>query len=180
MEGNTELTMDITTWRILIVDDEPDNLNLASDFLEFSGAKTAKAKDGEVGLQMVETFKPNMVLLDLGMPRIDGWEMHRRLRARPELNAMPIVALTAAAMPSDADKVRAAGFDAYITKPFRVKTLLDALTECVKAFTTRPDSIEVSAPISVSAVAKPANGASGASIENVPEVTAKTASQGSQ
>ncbi|HVO69953.1 MAG TPA: response regulator, partial [Aggregatilineaceae bacterium] len=128
------LTTNINTWRILIVDDEPDNLNLASDLLEFSGAQTAKAKDGEAGLEMVEAFKPNLILLDLEMPRMDGWQMFRQLRTRPELDDVPVVALTALAMLSDAEKVRAAGFDGYVVKPFRVKALLDDLVACIEAF----------------------------------------------
>ena len=128
------LTTDITTWRVLIVDDEPDNLNLASDFLEFSGAHTAKAADGQSGLYQVDIFKHNLILLDLDMPIMDGWEMQRELRTRPELKTVPIVALTALAMPADADKVRLAGFDGYITKPFRVKVLLEALNSLIESF----------------------------------------------
>jgi CheY-like chemotaxis protein len=128
------LTTDITTWRVLIVDDEPDNLNLASDFLEFSGAVTAKALDGRSGLKTLETFQPNLILLDLDMPTMDGWEMHHQLRLKPELANVPIIALTALAMPSDEQRVHDAGFDGYITKPFRVKVLLDALNTYIAAF----------------------------------------------
>ncbi len=136
-----ELTKDTSTWRILIVDDELDNLNLASDFLEFSGAKTCKAKDGQAGLDLLESFNPNMILLDLGMPRLDGWEMQRRLRTRPELARVPIIALTALAMKADAERVRAAGFDGYVTKPFRVKALFDALIGCVETFNPQHEQV---------------------------------------
>ena len=128
-----DLTQDSTTWRVLIVDDEPDNLGLVSDVLEFSGAQTLTARDGTRGLELVDTFKPNIILLDLGMPHLDGWEVHRRLRARADLMNVPIVALTAMAMPDDVARVRAAGFDAYISKPFRVKGLLDDLRTCIQA-----------------------------------------------
>lgn len=134
-----ELKKDTSTWRILIVDDEIDNLNLASDFLEFSGATTCKANDGQAGLDLIESFNPNIILLDLGMPRLDGWEMQRRLRARPELARVPIIALTALAMKQDAEKVRSAGFDGYVTKPFRVKALFDALIHCVEVFSPAPE-----------------------------------------
>ena len=129
-----ELTTDITTWRVLVVDDEGDNLNLISDLLEFSGATTSRAKDGLEGLASVDTFQPNVILLDLGMPSMDGWEVQRQLRLRPELARVPIVALTALAMPGDAERVRAAGFDAYITKPFRVKAILADLKDSVSSF----------------------------------------------
>ena len=129
-----DLTPDPTTWRVLIVDDEPDNLSLASDFLEFTGAATAKAGGADEGLEQVDLFKPNLILLDLDMPFVDGWDMHRQLRAMPNLHSVPIVAVTALAMPDDADKVYTAGFDGYITKPFRVRELLDALSACIETF----------------------------------------------
>ena len=124
----------ISTWRILIVDDEPDNLNLAADFLEFSGATVYRAGGGQQALELFEQKKPNIFVLDLAMPDLDGWEVHRRLRAWPNAGPFPIIALTALAMPSDAEKVRAAGFDGYVTKPFRMKKLLDEVIACVKKY----------------------------------------------
>ena len=132
-----DLTPDIATWRVLVVDDEVDNLKLIADLLDFSGATTSRAKDGVEGLTLVDTFQPNFILLDLGMPTLDGWEVQRRLRLRPELANVPIVALTALAMPDDAERVRAAGFDAYITKPFRVRVVLNELKQSVTAFISR-------------------------------------------
>ena len=127
-------TIDPSTWQVLIIDDEPDNLNLVSDFLGFGGAKTITANSGQVALDIVCEFNPNLILLDLQMPDMDGWETHRHLRAKPELNDVPIIALTARAMLTDADKVRSAGFDGYITKPFRVATLLTAVMQCIQNF----------------------------------------------
>jgi CheY-like chemotaxis protein len=128
---------DVSSWRVLIVDDEPDNLTLASEFLTFSGATVAITEHGARSLEMVDEFGPTMILLDLAMPGIDGWEVQRRLRARPELDHIPIIALTALAMPEDAERVRMAGFDGYITKPFRVALLLRDLETCVAAFIER-------------------------------------------
>ncbi len=138
------ITEDPSTWRVLIVDDEPDNLRLAADLLEFNGATIARAGDGQTGLDVVNEFKPNLILLDLAMPKLDGWEVHRRLRARPEFNEVPIIALTALAMPADVEKARAEGFTGYITKPFRVKALLEELTTTIRAFikTHASDSTE--------------------------------------
>ncbi len=135
------ITENPSTWRVLIVDDEPDNLRLAADLLEYNGATTARANDGEMGLDMVKAFKPNLILLDLAMPRLDGWEVHRQLRTMPELKQVPIIALTALAMPADAEKARAQGFSGYITKPFRVKALLEDLRACIQAF-LRANTIE--------------------------------------
>jgi CheY-like chemotaxis protein len=128
------ITTETSTWRVLIVDDEPDNLRLAADLLEFYGAKVAQARNGQQGLAQVVAFQPNFILLDLAMPELDGWEVHRRLRAMPDLKNVPIVALTALAMPADADRVRAEGFDAYIIKPFRVKSMIEQLVTCVRTF----------------------------------------------
>jgi two-component system sensor histidine kinase EvgS len=128
---------DITGWRVLVVDDEPDNLNLVAELLEFSGAIVAKSRNGQGCLELVDEFKPNLILLDLAMPEMDGWEVHQRLRARSTLNAVPIVALTALVMPTDAQRVQQEGFDAYITKPFRAKFLLEELDICVRTFLSR-------------------------------------------
>jgi len=126
------LTADTSTWNVLVVDDEPDNLNLVADLLEFSGAKVLRAENGRQALTLFEHHQPNIVLLDLAMPDLDGWAVQQQLRARSDAACVPIIALTALAMPGDAERVRTAGFDGYITKPFRVKTLLDTLNACVK------------------------------------------------
>jgi two-component system cell cycle response regulator DivK len=125
---------EITSWRMLIVDDEPDNLRLASEFLAYSGATVETTESGAKLLELVDVFKPNVIVLDLSMPVIDGWEIQQQLRARPELNHIPIIALTAMAMPEDAARAKAAGFDGYITKPFRVSSLLRDLRSCMTVF----------------------------------------------
>src|SRR5512143_2615279 len=96
------ITPETSTWRVLIVDDEPDNLTLAADLLGFYGAQVAQARSGQQALEVAATFEPNFILLDLAMPDLDGWELHRRLRAMPDYERVPIVALTALAMPTDA------------------------------------------------------------------------------
>jgi two-component system cell cycle response regulator DivK len=124
----------LTGWRVLAVDDEPDNLKLIADVLEFKGAVVRQAQNGQQGLDMVETFEPTLILLDLAMPGVDGWEVHRQLRRRTDMNHVPIIALTALAMPQDAQRVLAAGFDGYITKPFRFNELLGDLVAIVQNF----------------------------------------------
>lgn len=133
---------DTSAWRVLIVDDEPDNLKLASEFLAFSGATVATAETGAQTLALVDEFEPTIILLDLSMPGMDGWEVQRQLRTRAELNTVPIIALTALAMPEDMDRAKKAGFDGYITKPFRVGSLLRDLTTCITEFSARqsPDT----------------------------------------
>lgn len=126
------LTEDMTTWRVLVVDDEPDNLELVGDFLQFSGATVYRASTGPEAITLFSEYQPNMVLLDLAMPDMTGWEVHRQLRAMPEGQKVPIVALTALAMCADAQRVKDEGFDAYVTKPFRIAGLRRALTVCVQ------------------------------------------------
>lgn len=128
---------DVSQWRVLIVDDEPDNLTLASEFLTYSGATVAITERGEDLLAQVDEFLPTIILLDLAMPGMDGWEIQRRLRARTELSHIPIIALTAMAMPEDVERAKMAGFDGYITKPFRVASLLRDIKTCVAAFIER-------------------------------------------
>jgi CheY-like chemotaxis protein len=127
-------------WRILAVDDEPDNLKLIGDVLEFKGAVVGRAESGQAALDMIEEFKPTLFLLDLAMPGVDGWELHRRLRSQSQLNNIPIIALTALAMPQDAQRVIDAGFDGYITKPFRFNELMDQIITFVQAFERRNGS----------------------------------------
>jgi CheY-like chemotaxis protein len=137
-----ELTKDIPNWRVLVIDDEPDNLFLVVAVLQFKGATTESATNGAIGLGLVDSYRPNLILLDLSMPILDGFEVHRRLRSRPELDDIPIVALTALAMPADAEKVHAAGFDGYITKPFRVMDLLSELQGIVSEFLDRETALK--------------------------------------
>ncbi len=138
---NLQQLKDVTAWRVLIVDDEPDNLMLASDLLTFSGATVITAHTGERLLAMVGEVKPNVIVLDLSMPVMDGWEVQRRLRTRQELMHVPIIALTALAMPEDADRVKAAGFDGYITKPFSKDDIIETLRDLgLIKFIDRPKS----------------------------------------
>ncbi len=113
----------LSGWTILIVDDQPDNLMIAKVALEFQGAKVSIAANGEEGLPLLATIQPTLVLLDLSMPKMDGWEMLRRIRAQPETSRIPVIALTAHAMDGDRERVMDAGFDGYISKPFDVMTL---------------------------------------------------------
>lgn len=106
--------------RILIVDDNPLNLEMASFVLEADGLQVATVAVPEQVLDQVKDFKPDLVLMDIQLPRIDGLELTRRLRADPATAGLVIVAFTAYAMKGDRDRLLAAGCDGYIAKPIEV------------------------------------------------------------
>lgn len=118
---------DVKKWQVLIVDDDRDNLNVAAQYLQFLGAAVRTAQNGNEGLEALKTLQPNLILLDLSMPTMDGWQMLTLLRENPETARIPVIALTAHAMPSDRVKVMEAGFDGYITKPFLLASLVDQI-----------------------------------------------------
>jgi two-component system cell cycle response regulator DivK len=117
----------INTWKVLVVEDDPDNRAVIGDVLEFHGMTVKTAENGVEGLQVLQTFVPTFILLDLSMPKMDGWEMRTRVKSTQGFETIPIVALTAHAMPDDKKRVLDAGFDGYLKKPINVGTLLDDL-----------------------------------------------------
>lgn len=114
--------------RVLCVEDDPSSLALARNLIGLlPQVELLTATDGAQGLALAQRARPDLVLLDLNLPQLDGYEVLRRLRADPATAAIRCVALTANAMPADVERVRAAGFDAHITKPFDVEALLAQL-----------------------------------------------------
>ena len=105
---------------MLIVDDNELNLELASFLLTRDGLQVATALDGESALVQVAAFQPDLVLMDIQLPRLDGLEVTRRLRADPATRGLVIVAFTAYAMKGDEERMRAGGCDGYISKPIDV------------------------------------------------------------
>jgi CheY-like chemotaxis protein len=126
-----ELTKVVKNWVVLAVDNEQDNLDVIAKVLSFEGAKVYTAMNGIEGLAMLEIVTPTFILLDLSMPHMDGWEMLEKLRANPVIKHLPVIALTAHAMDGDRDRALEAGFDGYVTKPFRIGTLLNAIQDCL-------------------------------------------------
>lgn len=103
--------------RILVIEDNRENLELMTYLLSSFGYSTLSAMDGVEGLEMARREMPDLVLCDLQMPRMDGYEVVREIRQDPELSKLPLLAVTAYAMRGDRDRILAAGFDAYISKP---------------------------------------------------------------
>ena len=113
--------------RILIIEDNPANMKLASLLLYKAGHTALCAVDAEIGLTLARTEQPNLILMDIQLPGMDGLAATALLKRDPATAAIPIIALTAMAMKEDQEKTRVAGCDAYIAKPLRYKELYAAI-----------------------------------------------------
>ncbi len=113
-----------TTPTILLVEDNEDNRRIYVTILEHAGYRVLEAVDGEAGLALARAEMPDMILMDVSIPVIDGWEATRRLKADPATSAIPIVALTAHALASDREKAMEVGCDGYIAKPAEPRLVL--------------------------------------------------------
>lgn len=112
---------------ILIVEDNEKNLKLVRDVLQFKGYQTIEAVTGEDGVRLAKERRPALVLMDIQLPGIDGITALGQLRADAATRAIPVIAVTASAMTHDRQKIMAAGFDGYQTKPIKVKEFLEAV-----------------------------------------------------
>jgi CheY-like chemotaxis protein len=110
--------------RILYVEDDDDSVYAVKNRLERAGHTILVARDGEQGIMMARAEKPDLVLMDLSLPLLDGWEATRRLKAEPETSGIPVIALSAHAMHGDHDKALGAGCDDFDTKPVSFARLL--------------------------------------------------------
>ena len=115
----------MSTARILVVEDNPKNMKLVRDVLEFSGYEVIEATTGEDGVRLAGSEHPHLILMDLQLPGIDGTEALRRLRALPQTQDVPIVAVTAFAMQADRERAFENGFDGFVEKPISVRGLLE-------------------------------------------------------
>jgi two-component system cell cycle response regulator DivK len=105
--------------RVLVVEDDTDNRRIVVKVLTVDGYDVVEAVDGEEALDMVGRKRPDLILMDLALPGLDGWEATRRLKADAATKSIPVVALTAFAMRGDEERARAAGCDDYLAKPAR-------------------------------------------------------------
>jgi len=113
--------------KLLLVEDNEMNRDMLSRRLKKRGYEVVIAVDGQEGLEMVKTETPDLILMDMSLPVIDGWEATRRIKADPETRDIPVIALTAHAMAADREKALDAGCDAYETKPVELPSLLEAI-----------------------------------------------------
>ncbi len=117
--------------KILLVEDNEMNRDMLSRRLERRGYQVLIAVDGEQGVAMAQSEAPDLILMDMSLPVLDGWEATRTLKAAPETRNIPIIALTAHAMVGDRDKVIEAGCDDYDTKPIELPRLLEKIDKLI-------------------------------------------------
>ena len=112
------------TKRILVVEDQEDLRGILRDLLTSSGYEVLEAADGRTGVDKAEAEKPDLILMDIQMPVLDGYDATRQIKADPDLKPIPIVAVSSFAMKGDEEKARASGCDHYVTKPYSPIQLL--------------------------------------------------------
>jgi two-component system cell cycle response regulator DivK len=113
--------------KVLIVEDNDKNMKLARDVLQNKGYQTLEAVTGEDGVKLAKQHVPDLVLMDIQLPGINGIEAFKQLRADARTANVPVVALTASVTPTDRSAITAAGFDAFISKPINLKEFLDTV-----------------------------------------------------
>ena len=113
--------------RILVVEDDEDSRRIVTKVLTGEGYDVVEVLTGAAALTAVREGRPDLILMDLALPGMDGWEATRQIKAAPDSADIPIVALTAFAMRGDEERARAAGCDAYVSKPFQPQALRDVV-----------------------------------------------------
>jgi two-component system cell cycle response regulator DivK len=115
--------------RILVVEDQEANRRILRDLLTNVGFQLVEAEDGAEGVAAAETHRPDLILMDIQMPIVDGYEATRQIKANPTLKSIPVIVVTSYALSGDEEKARAAGCDDYITKPYSPRQLLAKIKE---------------------------------------------------
>lgn len=114
---------------ILVVEDHEDNRQILRDLLTSVGYEMSEATDGEAALVAVKTRRPDLILMDIQLPLLDGYEVTRRIKADADLKDVPIIVVSSYALSGDEPKARIAGCDAYVTKPYSPRQLLAKIRE---------------------------------------------------
>lgn len=115
--------------RILVIEDQEDNRQIVRDLMTASGYELLEATTGEEGIEAAARERPDLILMDIQLPGIDGYEVTRRIKANPQLKQIPIIAVTSYALSGDDKKAFAAGCDGYVTKPYSPRLLLAKIRE---------------------------------------------------
>jgi two-component system cell cycle response regulator DivK len=117
---------------ILVIEDTENNRRILNDLLTRAGFEVVEANDGEKGVAMAAERKPDLILMDIQLPIVDGYEATRRIKSDPALREIPIIAVTSYALSGDEAKARAAGCDGYVAKPFSPREILATVREFLK------------------------------------------------
>jgi two-component system, cell cycle response regulator DivK len=118
--------------KILVVEDTENNRRILNDLLTKAGFDVIEAIDGEKGVAMAEERRPDLILMDIQLPIIDGYEATRRIKSNRDLRHIPIIAVTSYALSGDEDKARAAGCDDFVPKPYSPRQLLAKIRELLR------------------------------------------------
>jgi CheY-like chemotaxis protein len=118
--------------KVLVAEDNPVNRELLRELLENRGYDVVEACDGQEALRMVDETQPDILLLDIGMPVLDGYAVACRIRENPALAPLPLLAITAYAMQGDREKILHSGFDGYLSKPVNARALADELERLLR------------------------------------------------
>lgn len=135
---DTDATTAMST--ILLVEDNEFNRDMLSRRLQRRGFQVLLAEDGAKGIEVASTARPDLILMDMDLPVVDGWEATRRLKGNLATQAIPVIALTAHAMQSDCDRAFAAGCNAFATKPIDFNVLLDKIAVALEGRAPEPRS----------------------------------------
>lgn len=114
---------------VLVVEDHEDNRRILHDLLRSAGYEYREAVTGEDGVRLAGEYRPDLILMDIQLPGLDGYEATRQIKANPTLRAIPIIAVTSYALSGDDAKAKEAGCDGYVTKPFSPRALLVKIRE---------------------------------------------------
>jgi two-component system cell cycle response regulator DivK len=119
----------MTNGCVLVIEDNRDNLILMTDVLEALNYRVLQARDGQSGVELAVTAKPDLILMDLTIPIMDGWTAVGKIKSNPETNGIPVVALSGHARAEDRERALAAGCDDYLSKPVDLSSLMVILTK---------------------------------------------------
>lgn len=121
--------LDLSSWIVIAIDDEPDSLEVLTEVLMLHDVTVHPANTGAEVLQLLETVTPTLVITDLSMPNMDGYQLLYRIRHNPKTAHTKVLALTAHTMKGDRERIMSTGFDGYLMKPLRMNTLIPAIME---------------------------------------------------
>lgn len=120
---------DAMTKTVMIVEDNELNMKLFHDLLEAHGYRTVETRSGVEAVELARANRPDLIIMDIQLPEISGLDVTRKLKADPELRAIPVVAVTAFAMKGDEERIRAGGCEAYLSKPISVARFLETVRQ---------------------------------------------------